>query len=262
MDKCPECKSIDIDEDSTHGCIVCTNCGLQLSNYYISMEQEWRDNEQSRVGLPDILDIGLSTSIPITSINLSQLHSKSTLSRGVRKRLLSHEKLKYYINKLNLPNQVIILAGSIYEKYCETNNISRKDVTLLACIYLSSLQLDIPRTFKELESIASTQHRLITAEDIQIYAIKIKDIGTELQITPIQLIPRYCSYLKLSYLENQVLLNALKIKSNKYSAQTLSSVIIKITCEENNIDITLDKISLVTLSSINMIRLALLDLRN
>lgn len=255
MEACSECRSVDLYEDYVNGCVVCTNCGLHASSYLISEQPEWRDNEQSRVGCSD--DIGLSTAINHQSL-MSQLHVKTTMSYGTRKALAAREKMRRYCAALNLGEDVAQMSGDLYKTFCDLGKVRNKDITILACIYLISVNQKVPRTFMEIESIASTLNMDITALNIQSQALIIiekLDLTME-DVTPRQLVPRYCSYLKLTGLEPNAMHIADSFQKSPYSSHISAAIVIKIACDNAKVEMSYETLALVALTTPRLLKLA------
>lgn len=254
MSCCIECHTDNVIDDTVNGCSVCTNCGLCSSTILISEEKEWRDEQKSRVGGPEILNIGLSTSM---TGKLGHLQYSTTLSKGNKKLLTCLKRIPYYCERLNVPEFIKLKTCEIFEQYTNIHRLHKKDLIVLACIYLACYN-DIPRTFQEMSHLTC----LYTSEQIQRCTMKIqKTLNITMNnILPHQFIPRYCSLLKCSKIEPFAYKMSFEIKSTHYSTQTIAAAIIMITCQQNNIELSYQRLSYVTSSSINLIRLAMNDL--
>lgn len=259
MDTCQECSSTDLQEDYTNGCTVCTNCGLCASSYMLSHQAEWRDEEQSRVGRSD--DTCLSTMIN-SETSMSRLHSNTTVSYGTRKCIKSQKMIGRYLAALNLGPIVEHRTNEIFKDFCNLGKIKNRNVCILASIYLAATNSGIPRTFKEIEAVASTLNKDISALIIQQMADQImRKLNLTLeQFTASQLVSRYCSYLKIGRLEIRAEKLAQTIHMS-YSSHTIAAVAIKSICDDEGMDMSFEKLGTATLGLPLMIKIAYLEFK-
>lgn len=263
---CPECKSLEVHTDYKNGCIVCHDCGLQVSGYLISEEQEWRDCDDTqsacRIGIPEdeIFDYGLSTTMN-TQSKMYRLQSQTTMSTASQQRFTGHSRLKTFASSLGVSRDVARQAGELFQKYASIHRVKHKDLPLLACLYLVCSDMNLHRTLKEVVQIASTKDRNIRAVDISNMAEKIKPFqGSTSSFGAPDLMPRFCSLLKISKHEQLCCKIARAIETDTVSPSTVAGVAIVFACKLTKIDRSLESISIVTKSSINIIRIAVKDL--
>ena len=176
LERCPSCNksTLVLDEDS--GELVCSTCGIVISENRESGGPEWRSfandgNDKSRVGSGTsitIHDMGLSTMIgstnkdatgkPLSSTmkkSIDRLRTwnarsqvKSSSDKNLRQALSEMDKLQ---DKLSLTNAVIEKAAYIYRKAIERKLVKGRSIhgLVAACIYAACRNTETPRTLDD-----------------------------------------------------------------------------------------------------------------
>ena len=176
LERCPSCNksTLVLDEDS--GELVCSTCGIVISENRESGGPEWRSfandsGDKSRVGSGTsitIHDMGLSTVIgsankdatgkPLSSSMKksidrlrtwdSRSQANTSLDRNLRQALSEMDKLK---DKLSLNEAVIEKAAYIYRKANEKKLVKGRSIhgLVAACIYAACRDTETPRTLDD-----------------------------------------------------------------------------------------------------------------
>ena len=173
---CPECRSKKIIQDGGSGEIVCTDCGLVVSEVAINTGPEWRaynimqSENRTRIGLPlrfSLLDKGLSTTFrPLGAdasgrrtngttrfemYRLMRWHRMSNFSnheKNLSKAMLELDRLCY---GLNLPKMVKEEAAIIYRKAIKKGLAHGRSISSLtaASLFTACRINQIPRALEE-----------------------------------------------------------------------------------------------------------------
>ena len=176
LERCPSCNksSLVLDEDS--GELVCSTCGIVISENRESSGPEWRSfandsGDKSRVGSGTsitIHDMGLSTMIgstnkdatgkPLSSTmkkSIDRLRTwntrsqvKSSSDKNLRQALSEMDKLK---DKLSLTDNVIEKAAYLYRKANERKLVKGRSIhgLVASCIYAACRDTETPRTLND-----------------------------------------------------------------------------------------------------------------
>ena len=174
--KCPVCNKSSLGLDENSGELVCTRCGVVISENREAGGPEWRSfasdgNDKSRVGSGTsitIHDMGLSTVIgsankdatgkPLSSSMKksidrlrtwdSRSQANTSLDRNLRQALSEMDKLK---DKLSLNEAVIEKAAYIYRKANEKKLVKGRSIhgLVAACIYAACRDTETPRTLDD-----------------------------------------------------------------------------------------------------------------
>ena len=176
LERCPSCNksTLVLDEDS--GELVCSTCGIVISENRESSGPEWRSfandsGDKSRVGSGTsitIHDMGLSTMIgstnkdatgkPLSSTmkkSIDRLRTwntrsqvKSSSDKNLRQALSEMDKLK---DKLSLTDNVIEKAAYLYRKANERKLVKGRSIhgLVASCIYAACRDTETPRTLND-----------------------------------------------------------------------------------------------------------------
>ena len=176
LKKCPACNKSSFVLDENSGEILCSVCGIVISENRENEGPEWRSfandgNDKSRVGSGTsitIHDMGLSTMIgstnkdatgkPLSSAmkkaidrlrtwnTRSQVNSAS--DKNLRQALSEMDKLK---DKLSLTDTVIEKAAYIYRKANEKKLVKGRSIhgLVASCIYAACRDTETPRTLDD-----------------------------------------------------------------------------------------------------------------
>ena len=176
LERCPSCNksTLVLDEDS--GELVCSTCGIVISENRESSGPEWRSfandsGDKSRVGSGTsitIHDMGLSTMIGSTNKDATGKPLSSTMKKSIdrlrtwntrsqvntssdknlRQALSEMDKLK---DKLSLTDNVIEKAAYLYRKANERKLVKGRSIhgLVASCIYAACRDTETPRTLND-----------------------------------------------------------------------------------------------------------------
>ena len=174
--KCPTCNKTSLILDESSGEMICSACGVVVSENRESGGPEWRSfandgTDKSRVGAGSsitIHDMGLSTVIgsankdatgkPLSSSMKksidrlrtwdSRSQASTSLDRNLRQALSEMDKLK---DKLSLSDTVIEKSAYIYRKANEMKLVKGRSIhgLVAACVYAACRDTETPRTLDD-----------------------------------------------------------------------------------------------------------------
>ena len=176
LERCPACNKTSLVVDQTSGELLCSICGIVISENRESVDPEWRSfandgADKSRVGSGTsitIHDMGLSTMIgaankdatgkPLSATmkkSIDRLRTWNTRSqvnsssdKNLRQALSEMDKLK---DKLSLTDAVIEKAAYIYRKANEKKLVKGRSIhgLVASCIYAACRDTQTPRTLDD-----------------------------------------------------------------------------------------------------------------
>src|SRR5437870_8811300 len=220
---CSMCKEDQtIITDLLTGEIVCSKCGLVISDKIQDTRQEWRDfvnseeaKDRRRTGMPTSLarhDMGLYTMIgrgrKDARGQLLDASMRSTMGRlrtwDLRTQASANRNLGTAFNQLNilkdklgLPDAIIEKTAYIYRKARERGLGRGRETSaaLAAALYLACREEGTPRTLKEISIISNIKRKAISRQ--------YRDIVIELDIRiptvdPIKCIARIANQINLN----------------------------------------------------------------
>jgi len=224
---CSMCKEDQtIITDLLTGEIVCSKCGLVISDKIQDTRQEWRDfvnseeaKDRRRTGMPTSLarhDMGLYTMIgrgrkdargqvldasmrsTMGRLRTWDLRTQASANRNLR---TAFNQLNILKDKLGLPDAIIEKTAYIYRKAHEKGLVRGRQTAaaLAAALYLACRQEGTPRTLKEICLISNLKRKAISRE--------YRDMVIELDIRIPTIDPTKC----IARIANQINLNQ-KIK--------------------------------------------------
>ena len=186
---CPICKSSSVISDPESGEIVCSKCGIVISDRiqdnkelptFFNTEQA---EDRRRTGIPTSLaraDMGLSTVIArsdkdasgyeIEPSMISRMHRLRTWDFRTQVGSGSHQNLRYAFreldtlkDKLGLPDATIEKTAYIYRKAQQRGLARGRSIPALlaASIYTVCRQMGIPRTLDDIAIISNTKRKSI-----------------------------------------------------------------------------------------------------
>ena len=187
---CPSCKTDNaIITDPKSGEIICSRCGMVVSDNLLESRQEWHTFDidksvgRARTGLPSSLarhDMGLSTVIgkenvdatknKIEPVMLSTLHRLRTWdfrtqvhSSTDRTLRLAFDELDSLRDKLGLSDAIVEKTAYIYRKAQQKGMTRGRSIhaVLAAAIYISCRQMEVPRTLDEIATIGDIKRKSI-----------------------------------------------------------------------------------------------------
>ena len=227
---CPECGSNDLQNDAIRAELVCSTCGLVISESMVDTGREWRSfgddssNDKERVGAPLSLtkhDGGLSTKIG-TSADLNKLPSGSM--RHQYKRLSKWQsrfatpskdlalrdgltELTRAVSFLNLPRIVEEQTAYLYRQFLRKSRIRGRssECVLAGVLYAACKQNGCPVTLKDLSLVFRRPKRDIG----KAHRLVSRALGIRIApASPEDFIPKFASDLELP---REVEMEALRI---------------------------------------------------
>lgn len=218
---CPECGSVQFEEDAQHGDVVCARCGLVLSEGAIDFGPDWRAfnpqqrEERARAGPGRTVmrhDHGLGTVIGYgrdaaghrirgrTKGQLARMrrfHRQATYrpgaDRGLVRALTEVERIAH---ALDLPDSVAETAATMYRRARETGFLHGRSIeaTAAACVYASARFQHLPRPLDEVADTAQA-----SKEDVaRTYRRLSQKLKLPVPITyPSDLLPAFASRLEV-----------------------------------------------------------------
>jgi transcription initiation factor TFIIB len=210
--------------DTESGEIICSNCGLVVSDKIEEIKPEWRvfnaeeSNNRLRTGAPTSLarhDMGLSTiigkydkdaagsridtSIKFIIDRLRMLDYRIQLygstDRSLKRAFTELDTLK---DKLALPNSVVEKAAYLYRKAQERGLIRGRTMSAMiaATIYIACRQILAGKTLNEIAEGSNVKPKILS----QSYRILVTelDIKTAPMLDPMKCIAKVANKLKLN----------------------------------------------------------------
>ena len=198
---CSLCKSESAITDPESAEIVCSKCGMAISDKIEETRQEWhtlQSKNKKRTGMATSLarhDMGLYTVIGRTDKDASghkiepYVHSTmrrlrtwdfriQTYTSTDRNFILAFNELGILKHKLGLPDAIIEKTAYIYRKAQEKGLVRGRSISavLIAAIYISCREVGIPKTLKEIAQanniagkiVPKTYRMLISELDLKI----------------------------------------------------------------------------------------------
>ena len=229
---CSTCKKDQrIITDEVTGEIVCSKCGLVISDKIQDTRQEWRDflnteeaKDRRRTGIPTSLalhDMGLYTMIgrglkdargqeldasmrsTMGRLRTWDLRTQASASRNLG---TAFNQLNILKDKLGLPDAIIEKTAYIYRKARERGLGRGRETSaaLAAALYLACREEGTPRTLNEIYKISNLKRKAISRQ--------YRDMVIELDIRipnvdPIKCIARIANQINLSQKIKQKAIN-------------------------------------------------------
>jgi transcription initiation factor TFIIB len=225
---CKKDKTIITDLDS--GEIVCSKCGLVISDKIQDTRQEWRGfgiseaKDRRRTGVPISLaryDMGLYTMIgsgyndgrgqvldasmrfTMQRLRKWDLRTQASANRNLG---TTFNQLNILKDKLGLPDSIIEKTAYIYRKACKRGLGRGRDTSsaLAAAVYLACRQDRTPRTLNEICMISNIKRKAVSRQ--------YRDMVIELDIRiptvdPIKCIARIANQINLNQKVKQKAIN-------------------------------------------------------
>src|SRR6266496_5378583 len=187
---CPSCKRDNaIITDPKSGEIICSRCGMVVSDKMLERKQEWRtfaideSEDRTRTGPPSSLsrhDMGLSTVIGKENIDatknkiepsiLSAMHRLRTWdfrtqvhSSADRTLRLAFDELDSLKDKLGLSDAIVEKTAYIYRKAQQKGMTRGRSIhaVLAAAIYIAYRQMEVPRTLDDVATTSNIKRKSI-----------------------------------------------------------------------------------------------------
>jgi len=206
LDKCPECGSANLLNDSDTGETICGNCGLVLQDITMDKGPEWRaftqeeKESRSRVGIPtsySVHDKGLSTAIdridrdafgrklPLSTrlqmwrLRKWQIRSRvhSSIDRNLAQAMTELDRLS---DKVNAPIPVKERAAVIYRKALDEGLVRGRSIAAIAAasLYAACRITGTPRNLREISRAS-----LVSKKDVaRCYRLLLRELSIQMPI--------------------------------------------------------------------------------
>jgi transcription initiation factor TFIIB len=187
---CPSCKSDNaIITDPKSGEIICSRCGMVVSDKMLEKRPEWRTftmnetEDRTRTGPPSSLsrhDMGLSTVIGKENVDatknkiepsmLSTMHRlrtwdfrtqvRSSTDKTLR---LAFDELYSLKDKLGLSDAIVEKTAYIYRKAQQKGMMRGRSIhaVLAAAVYVACRQMEVPRTLDDVATTCNIKRKSI-----------------------------------------------------------------------------------------------------
>jgi transcription initiation factor TFIIB len=201
---CPLCKSESLITDTQSGEIICSTCGMVISDKIQEtkprrlLNSDDISKEGARTGMPTSLvqaDMGLSTVIlrsnkdasgyEIEPSMVSRMHRLRTWDFRTQVSSRTHQNLRYAFreldtlkDKLGLPDATIEKTAYIYRKAQQRGLARGRSVSIIltAAVYIACREAGIPKTLKEIAVARNTKRKLVA----KAYRVLISELGLRL----------------------------------------------------------------------------------
>ncbi|MCK4952872.1 transcription initiation factor IIB [Candidatus Bathyarchaeota archaeon] len=204
--ECPECSSTNLIHDYSTGEIVCSNCGLVLTEQKMDQGPEWRaftqeeKESRSRVGIPtsySVHDKGLSTAIgrvdrdafgrklPLATrlqmwrLRKWQIRSRvhSSVDRNLAQAMAELDRLS---DKIHIPQALKERAAVIYRKALDKGLVRGRSIAAIAAasLYAACRLTGSSRTLREISNTS-----LVAKKDVaRCYRLLIRELDIQMPI--------------------------------------------------------------------------------
>lgn len=276
--KCSACQSTKLIEDPQTGEIICSNCGLVVTERGISLKQDWRSftlaehHERSRNGLAlsnKIYDHGLSTTFksghdssgkkldPETRDLMSRLKrhdQRSKVNESWQRNLkIALSEMSRICHELHLPDHVHEKSAQIYRKILKDDLVRGRSIDgfVTASIYAACRMYRLPRSIGDLASVSSQSD----SEVRYYYRLLVKELKFKPPIDhPTKFISSLASKLKLHGEVEEKSLRILEM-ANKRKLVTgknprgVAAAILYLACKESGVNISQAEVARVANTS-------------
>jgi len=206
LDKCPECGSTNLINDSDTGETICGNCGLVVQEVMMDKGPEWRaftqeeKESRSRVGIPtsySVHDKGLSTAIdridrdafgrklPLSTrlqmwrLRKWQIRSRvhSSIDRNLAQAMTELDRLS---DKVATPAPVKERAAVIYRKALDAGLVRGRSIAAIAAasLYAACRITGTPRNLREISRAS-----LVSKKDVaRCYRLLLRELNISMPI--------------------------------------------------------------------------------
>src|SRR5437016_718536 len=187
---CPSCKSDNaIITDPKSGEIICSRCGMVVSDKLLERRPEWRTfainetKDRTRTGPPSSLtrhDMGLSTIIGKENVDATKNKIEPSMLSAFRRLRtwdfrtqvrsstdktlrLAFDELDSLKDKLGLSDAIVEKTAYIYRKAQQKGMMRGRSIhaVLAAAIYIACRQMEVPRTLDEIATIGDIKRKSI-----------------------------------------------------------------------------------------------------
>lgn len=217
---CSACNKRAFISDQERGEIICSNCGLVLSDKATELRAEWRTfdaESKARAGTPLSMarhDMGLSTVIGrmnkdasgnvLNPATLSAINRLRTWDSRIqiqgssdRNLLQAFDELDRLKTKLNLSDAIVEKTAYTYRK-ARGRQLARGRTTsslLSACTYLSCRELDAPVTLKDIAAFSDIRRKSVSRN----YRLLVRELDIKVpMIDPMKCVVKIANKAGLS----------------------------------------------------------------
>jgi len=217
---CPQCGSAEqIVQDFNQGHMVCSECGVVVSDRIIAEGTEWRTfsdssskgSDPNRVGGPEsslMENVGLSTIIGSSeggnqNWSLTRYQNHGAMHSAHRSLFSAFHRIDNLASRLSMPQNLADRCKELYKRIDESKDLKGRKIEAIiaACLFIVCRQEGVPRTFKEMSEVSEVTRKEISRCFSRIIKLKIykkpKLRVDDGQTGPAQLMERFCSVLKL-----------------------------------------------------------------
>ena len=218
--------------DSESGEVVCSKCGLVLSERVQESRAEWRNfpgtNDRGRTGSPASLaihDLGLATKISKTNSDsdghrfnvamepviqrLRTWDSRIQVGNSTQRNLMqAFAELARVKDKLGLSNVVIEKTAYIYRKAQAKGLIRGRTISsiLAGCIYLACREMEVSRTLHDISEATYVKRNAISAS----FRIIVNELEMKMpMVDPIKCIVKIANRLDISDKSKRISMNTM-----------------------------------------------------
>lgn len=261
---CYACKGRPI-TDSESGELVCSGCGLVLSERAQESRAEWRnfpDSNRVRTGAPASLalhDLGLATKIGRTNSDSDghrldatmepliqrlrtwdyRIQAGSATQRNLVQAFMELARVK---DKLGLSDGVIEKTAYIYRKAQEKKLIRGRTTSsiLAACIYMACREMEVSRTLRDISEATNVKRNAISAS----FRIVVNELDMKMPVVdPMKCIVKIANRLDMSEKSRRIAINTMNdITRKEISAgkvpMGLAATVLYLACQSNGENIT------------------------
>jgi transcription initiation factor TFIIB len=213
--KCPQCQKKGVRVDEVNGQLVCSNCGLVITERIIDKGVHWRvydQKDRSKIQAEPINPpLGLkssSTFIKLRDKNDHRFRGKNLLNAMKlrrqaicsvdKSRLNLSKKLRHFKSLLNLPDGVLETAVSFCDSFLENDlSLIDSDSLVVALLYTGCRIKKVPYTIVDMQNATGVKRRSIYKQ----YTRIVRELKLNIKsFTPLDFIPKICSDVDMSML--------------------------------------------------------------
>ncbi|MHA1301642.1 MAG: transcription initiation factor IIB [Candidatus Helarchaeota archaeon] len=215
LDKCPECGCEEIIKDYIQAELICSNCGLVISEHMIEFKtrrafspEERKEREHTGSPLSNILpDYGLSTCIDKNNpggASSKEIQKFNRIRKWNTRMDWHHRNLSIATNEirricshLELPGRVTNRSATLYRKVYKLNLLKGRSIKSMvcACVYIACREHRIPRTLTEICGLSSENKKTIR----RCYKIVLQNLKLKVpNLKARELVAKMSSNLKLT----------------------------------------------------------------
>jgi len=273
---CPICNNNNSNKTVTDpecGEIICSNCGVVISETQEAKTPEWRTfntielNDRTRIGNPTTLarhDMGLATIIGRSSRDASgQKLAPATQSTMNRLRIMDYrtqshtptdmnrkrafnelDKLK---DKLGLTDAAVEKTAYLYRKVQKRGLVRGRSISsvLAAAAYITCREIGISRTIKDIAAISNIRRK----ELARIYRLLVFELDIKIpMVDPMKCIGKVANKANLNEKIVRQAMNIMKDLNNREisagkNPMVLAATVLYLSCFKSGQNITQDDIS-------------------